>query len=227
MKRLLHLVSALRSGPVLALAAAVSSCAYLPRPAAVPMATELAGHACGSMQRPDTLVVLLPGVYSLPREFVREGFVRAVAGRRIAADVLLADAHRAYYDDGSIVERLEKDVIGPARSRGYRSIWLAGISLGGAGALGYSYARPGEITGIVALAPYTGPPITPAMVEAARPRLYLGFGESDRFAAELRVLAATMPPGRAFRVPGGHDWDAWRPLWDRVLEALPIARCAR
>ncbi|MGI4776654.1 MAG: alpha/beta fold hydrolase [Janthinobacterium lividum] len=106
----------------------------------------------------DTLIVLLPGVYSNPEEFVREGFVRAVQDSRIAADVVGVDAHLGYYEKNVFVERLRQDVIAPARALGYRAIWIAGISLGGFGGLVYAQEHPDEIDGVVALAPYLGAP---------------------------------------------------------------------
>ena len=83
---------------------------------------------------------MLPGAYSLPQEFVDEGFVQALRERRIAADTCIADAHLGYFSDRSVLERLRVDVIGPARRQGYRRIWLVGISLGGFGALAYGAA---------------------------------------------------------------------------------------
>lgn len=106
--------------------------------------------------RSDTLLVFLPGAYLDPDEFEREGFVSAVRERDLAADVLLVDANVAYYYDQTFVERLNEDVLAPQRARGYRTIWLVGISIGGFGALIHELARPGMVDGIVALAPYLG-----------------------------------------------------------------------
>jgi len=108
--------------------------------------------------RAETLLVMLPGVYSNPDEFVREGFVREVQERRLAVDVIRVDAHLGYYEKGTFVDRLRQDVIAPAQARGYRAIWLVGISLGGFGGLIYAQERPGELAGLVALAPYLGEP---------------------------------------------------------------------
>jgi pimeloyl-ACP methyl ester carboxylesterase len=118
------------------------------------MAMQWDRSAC--IAQTDTLLVLLPGAYSDPEEFVREGFIDAVRERRLAVDVLRVDAHVGYYSNASIIDRLQADVIAPAQARGYRAIWIAGISIGGFGGLIYAEERPGELAGIVAIAPYLG-----------------------------------------------------------------------
>jgi pimeloyl-ACP methyl ester carboxylesterase len=110
--------------------------------------------ACAS--RPDTLMVMLPGASSLPEEFLREGFVRVLRERQLAVDVLLVDAHPAYYKEKIILERLQADVINPARARGYRKIWLVGVSLGGFGALLHALTQPTDADALMLLAPYLG-----------------------------------------------------------------------
>jgi pimeloyl-ACP methyl ester carboxylesterase len=123
-------------------------------PTRVPMDVLRPGSLCGGGAT--ALLVLLPGVHSRPQEFVEAGFVEAVRLRGIAADIAIADAHVGYYEDRSVIRRLRDDVIAPARRAGYQQIWLVGISLGGFGALGYAVRQPGEVDGIVALAPYLG-----------------------------------------------------------------------
>jgi S-formylglutathione hydrolase FrmB len=209
--------------------------------------------------RSDTLLVFLPGAYLEPDEFEREGFVSAVRERDLAADVLLVDANVAYYYDQTFVERLNEDVLAPQRARGYRTIWLVGISIGGFGALIHELARPGLVDGIVALAPYLGrrpvgaeihkagglrswkapegpPPddevdrkLWPWLQQYAHakpsrrlPPLYLGYGLSDRFAANHRLLADALPEDRVFTTEGGHDWPQWSRLWRHMLEVLPL-----
>lgn len=57
------------------------------------------------------------------------------------------------------------------------------------------------------------------------PPLYLGWGREDRFAARHRLLAAALPPANVASVPGGHDWPAWRKLWEHFLDtAMTRAR---
>jgi pimeloyl-ACP methyl ester carboxylesterase len=138
--------------------ALLAGCASM-RPPKVSMDAFLHKSPCAADAR--TLLVLLPGAYSEPDEFVREGFVAAVEERRLAVDVLRVDAQLAYYTQGMpIVRRLQEDVLVPARARGYTSVWIAGISAGGLGAIAYAADHPGELAGIVALAPYLGERVT-------------------------------------------------------------------
>ncbi len=149
----------------------LSGCALLPRPATVPMRIVLEPASCTT--RPDTLLVVLPGIYSVPEEFVREGFVAAVRERHLALDVWLTDAHFGYYKNGTILERLLADVLTPARAQGYRHIWLLGISLGGFGAFALAQSPGADVAGLVVLAPYLGEPrVTEAVAADGGLRLW-------------------------------------------------------
>ena len=117
---------------------------------------ELLNDDSTCMQQALVLLVLLPGANMTPTEMVDEGFVRALRQRRLAVDVLLVGASLTYVYDGSMLDRLRDEVIAPYRARGYRRIWLAGISLGGFVAMGYAMTNPGQIEGVLALAPYLG-----------------------------------------------------------------------
>lgn len=134
--------------------ALLAGCGLVPRASTVPLRVLSDSAVCGS--RPDTLLVMLPGASSLPEEFLREGFVVALRERRLAVDVVLVDAHPGYYKDRTILERLQADVIAPARAKGYRKIWLVGVSLGGLGALIQAMAQPADADGLMLLAPYLG-----------------------------------------------------------------------
>lgn len=103
------------------------------------------------------VVVLLPGFGDRPQAFEKNGFVAALAKAQPALDIVAADAHFGYYRKRSIILRLEQDVIGPLRARGYREIWLAGTSMGGIGAIGYAREHPERVRGLFLLAPYLGP----------------------------------------------------------------------
>ena len=103
-----------------------------------------------------TLLVMLPGAYSTPDEFVQEGFVDALRQRRVRADVVIAGAKVDHYVEGKVLDRLHDELIAPARARGVQQVWLLGISLGGLFAMAYAARHPGQVSGVLALAPYLG-----------------------------------------------------------------------
>ena len=61
----------------------------------------------------------------------------------------------------------------------------------------------------------TGGNRTPARLASG---LHLGFGSEDRFADSHRLMAAALAPGSVDVVPGGHEWPAWRRLWENFLD---------
>lgn len=132
----------------------LSGCGLLYRPNPIKMDVVFDDQACRA-QAP-VLLVFLPGAHMTPTELVEQGFVAAVRQRNLAVDVSLVDAHLGYVQDGSILRRLEDEVLAPARAQGYRRIWLAGISLGGYVAISHALLQPGQIEGLVCLAPYLG-----------------------------------------------------------------------
>lgn len=101
------------------------------------------------------LLVLLQAAYTTPEDFLQQGFVTALQQRGIAADVVLADNVSAHVSDGSIVARL-RALIAPLMQRGYRELWLAGVSLGGFSALAYASHYGDEVAGLCLIAPYPG-----------------------------------------------------------------------
>jgi hypothetical protein len=115
-------------------------------------------------KRPKTLIVFLPGAREVPEDLVREGFVKAVRQRSIQADMQIVDSHYAFFTKLEIVDRLEKEVVLPARAKGYSQIWFTGISLGGFGTLIYGAsqakanpaAREKMFDGFFVMAPYMG-----------------------------------------------------------------------
>ena len=241
----------------LALGALLGGCG-LWRPTTVPMRTVKLDAACQT--QPATLLVFLPGSYSLPEDYLSHGFVDAVRRRHVAADIVLVDAHLGYYSERTILDRLQLDVIDPARDAGYRRIWLIGISVGAYGSFLHSAASPDRaagVEGIVAIAPYLGERRVSAAIEASgglakwrppprlattteidddllwqwlqtrvsqrpEPQLYLGYGDSDRFAFSDRLLGAELPSTHVFTASGGHDWPVWERLWLQMLPSLPL-----
>ena len=103
-----------------------------------------------------TAVIVLPGFGSDAKEMKERGVASAIQEVWPEADVILASATFDYYRDGRLVARLHEEIVAPARSRGYRRIWLAGASLGGMGALLYEREHPGSVTGLVLFSPFLG-----------------------------------------------------------------------
>ena len=102
------------------------------------------------------LVVLLPGIKDRASDYAKHGFIDAVRNRRLPVDLIAVDAHLGYYARRNVIERLQLDVITPARARGYRRIWLVGISLGGFGSLLYASRHTADIQGMILLSPFLG-----------------------------------------------------------------------
>ena len=106
----------------------------------------------------DCLIVLLPGIGDSARAFVDQGFVAEARRADLACDLALVDAHFTYYLAQQAVERISVDVLADARRRGYREIWLAGISIGGYGAILTAREHPELVDGVVLLSPMIGVP---------------------------------------------------------------------
>jgi pimeloyl-ACP methyl ester carboxylesterase len=225
-------------------AALFASCWWIPRPAVVPMRTIAhpgAGVAAGD------LVVFLPGRGDRAEDFEERGFLAAARKAGLDADVLAVDAHLAYYYKRVISDRLWEDVVLPARARGYRRLFVVGISLGGLGAITLAQDHPDAAAGLFVLAPYLGEPELASEIEGAgglarwsgspsardfrglwgvlrgyaagepRPPLWLAYGESDRYAYGHRLLASALPKDHVLVTAGGHDWKAWDRLWSEFL----------
>ena len=193
------------------------------------------------------LVVFLPGRGDRAEDFEERGFLAAAREAGLGADVLAVDAHLAYYYKRVIMDRLWEDVVLPARARGYRRVFIVGISLGGLGALTLAQEHPDAVAGLFVLAPYLGEPALTREIETAgglarwsggpserdfrgvwsflrgyatgeaRPPLWLAYGESDRYAYGHRLLASALPGDHVLVTPGGHDWKAWDRLWREFL----------
>ncbi|MGH8442522.1 MAG: alpha/beta hydrolase-fold protein [Nevskiaceae bacterium] len=141
-------------------------------------------------------VVVLPGFGDNAERMRDRGFAQAVQRAWPHADVLLTNATFAYYSNGALVSRLEQDVIGPARKR-YAKVWLAGASMGGAGTLLYERAHPGQLTGLLLMAPFLG---------------------DDELLEEVRAAGGVRKwePGPAPAVVDGDNWqrEVWRVIKD-------------
>lgn len=107
-------------------------------------------------QTAQRLVVVLPGRADDLVALQRSGIAAAIQSAWPDADVILAALTLPYYRAGDAPQRLQREIMQPAHLQGYRSIWLAGASMGGMGTLLYDAAYPGAIDGLVLFAPYLG-----------------------------------------------------------------------
>jgi pimeloyl-ACP methyl ester carboxylesterase len=204
----------------------------------------------------DTRVLLLPAAYTGPEDFVRAGFVSAVRERQLPIDLVLAEVNLQHLTDRTILRRLRHELVLPARALGCPRIWICGISLGGFISLAYAERYTSEVDGLCLLAPYLGNHIVTSEVARANGvaswepgeiaaddderrvwrfiknhrstpvSLHLGFGSEDRFAAGHRMMAAALGPQNVDSVPGGHDWPAWRQLWNNFLQTRFLSQDA-
>jgi pimeloyl-ACP methyl ester carboxylesterase len=201
-------------------------------------------------ERPGLAIALLSGSYTEPEDFVREGFVEAVRGRRIEAELVLAGVRAAYFADGSVVDRIRAAVLQPLRARGFDRIWIAGISLGALAALCHAARHEEEAERRVLLSPYPGTRDVLREIAAAgglaswastaraqddlereawrwlagggarRAAVECWYGAADRFVEGQRMIAAALAPGTVHEVAGGHDWKDWRGMWNEFLERV-------
>ncbi len=134
-------------------------------PAKAPMETVY--FTASDPARNQVLLVFLPGKGDRPQSFEAEGFVEAVRKAKLPVDMMGAYAHLGYFLGKTFPGRFREDVIRPAKRKGYEQIWLIGVSLGGLGALWYDGKYPGEVAGLVTLAPYLGEPETSREISLA------------------------------------------------------------
>lgn len=118
-------------------------------------------------QRSPALLVLLPPALSSIEDFYTQGFVTAVRQRQLPVDVLLAEVTAQHVVDNTMVSRLYSQVLQPARANGYRSIWLAGISMGAFSALHCAAHHADQLAGLYLMAPYPGTGDVLAEIRAA------------------------------------------------------------
>ena len=219
---------------VVLLALAAAGCdygAYFVRDAPVPV-RGLTWHMDPHVRK-DCLVVFMPGMLDTPDDFVEHGFFEDGARASRRCDFVAVDAHLAYYRDGTVRRRVSQDVIQIAEARGYRDIWIVGISMGGMGALLVSQVNADRIRGIVLFAPFLG---DPGLVESIREDgglaewdapadldLYDANEYDDALWAWLQGYA-TDPDSRPPLWIGVGDEDRMRPGVAMLGEVLPAGR---
>lgn len=149
----------MRTGKRIALAAsilavtALVSCSILPLPKSKLDVSKFAG-SCNETSK--ILIVILPGRLDSPKDLEKHGFVDAVKRQGINADIVIPDLNFGYYLARTVVDRLHEDIVMPAKQERYAQTWLAGISLGGLGALLYNRDKPGMVDDMMLIAPFLG-----------------------------------------------------------------------
>ncbi|PKO35638.1 MAG: hypothetical protein CVU34_03800 [Betaproteobacteria bacterium HGW-Betaproteobacteria-7] len=199
------------------------------------------------------LIVLLPGAYMTPEDFVAAGFFAAVDRQDLAIDVIVVDFDLESISGGHALPMLQQHILAPAREHGYQRLWLGGISLGGLLSLCHVADTPGCVDGLCLLAPYPGSRLTINAIDRAggldawtpeggqlddpefrmwrwlqRPPaafpVFVGYGRDDRFAKGMQCIAERFPAADRLAVPGGHDWPAWQLLWEHFLASAYLRR---
>jgi enterochelin esterase-like enzyme len=124
-------------------------------------------HLAQPGKQADTLIILLPGAYQQPEDFIKEGFVSAVDKRDLSVDLIMAELSFSYIADLTALTEIHQNLILPAISKSYQNIWLAGISIGGYVAIAYANHYPAQLAGLLLLAPYPGNRITTGEIALA------------------------------------------------------------
>jgi hypothetical protein len=134
----------------------LSSCAFVRQPGAIVPALTIAAPSASQSPANKKMVIVLPGAQDDLKRLQHSGIAAVIQQSMPDADVVLIALTMSYYLEGRGMERLHEQVVVPARQAGYREIYLAGASLGGMGVLMYESAYPGEMTGLVLMAPFMG-----------------------------------------------------------------------
>ncbi len=59
------------------------------------------------------------------------------------------------------------------------------------------------------------------------PKVYIGWGTEDSLGGSASVLAAALPEGHVFTVPGAHKWVSWKASLDKFLEDSDFTRACQ
>lgn len=178
-----------------------------------------------------TRMVWLPGAFQKPEDFVTAGFVAAARRRGVALDLEFVALELDHVGDRSTLDRLAREVVAPARTAGCRSVWLAGISLGGFFALDYASRHAADCDGLCLLAPYLGnrgliAEITAVGLAAWDAGALAQSDEERRIWHFLKQGAGRLPAGAPLLLGYGHE-DRFARAHALLAAALPAAAVRR
>jgi pimeloyl-ACP methyl ester carboxylesterase len=112
-------------------------------------------------------VILMPGAFQSPQQFVEAGFEAAVRARSPQWDLIVTAPQLAHLTDRGWIKALHDEIVAPARRRAATSLWLGGVSLGAFMALRFAAQYPDTIDGLCLLAPYLGSRLIATEIQAA------------------------------------------------------------
>jgi pimeloyl-ACP methyl ester carboxylesterase len=112
-------------------------------------------------------VILMPGAFQFPEQFVEAGFDAAVRARCPQWDLIVTAPQLAHLTDRGWITTLHDEIVAPARRRDAASLWLGGVSLGAFMALRFAAQYPDTIDGLCLLAPYLGSRLIANEIQAA------------------------------------------------------------
>lgn len=210
----------------------------------------------GDLENPRTLVVLLPGFGSRERAFETKGVVDALRRGGVQADLVAADATFGYYIRDQLKTRLDDDVLARYAPRydhvWVLGISMGGVGalltahdfkkqVDGVVVLSPYLGRGKTLDAVRAgarMADYA-PPDERAWDEdlwdwlkqldgapEKLPPIVLGYGTKDLGMANLEWFARYLPKDRVRTTPGGHAWETWTVLAERVAREELVAKHA-
>jgi pimeloyl-ACP methyl ester carboxylesterase len=175
-------------------------------------------------------IILMPGAYQAPEDFLHAGFPQAVRDRRIDADLSFVDLEARDLTDRSPIAELRDRLIMPARARGCRRIYLGGISLGAFVALDYVSRHADGVDDLCLIAPYLGNRVLTAEIAAAgglrawREDLRAeNLAQSDEERRIWRFLGRSHDSGPRLYLAYGHA-DRFAPAHALLAATLPPER---
>jgi len=199
-----------------------------------------------------TLIVFIAGITDSPSDIERHGVLQTLRAAGAHAPMALVYRAMPAYFARSTTQHLRREVVAPARLGGReRFVWV-GFSGGAAAAIAHARQSPEDVDALVLYAPYLGPSkIVQEIIDAGgldawtpfgpveeverewlwlkgylrgepRPPLILLFGSEDLERPAAQVLADAGLTEHVIIRPGRHGWDAWKPLWEAVLDEDPL-----
>ncbi|PLX80569.1 MAG: hypothetical protein C0615_00600 [Desulfuromonas sp.] len=102
------------------------------------------------------LLILLRGIGGSNESFEKYGLIDEIRKRDLPFDIVAPDAHFGYYRNESVQDRINEDIVQPARQTGYQKVWLAGFSMGGLGSLFYLERYAKHVDGVILVCPFVG-----------------------------------------------------------------------